>query len=63
MLQIKKLPGFPQPHSYLQDDSGDMQYSGQPERTEFHFTALRHGDYGTLRVVGRVVVCGCVSVR
>jgi hypothetical protein len=26
-------------------------------RTELHFSALHHGDYG---IVGRVVVCGCV---
>jgi hypothetical protein len=29
-------------------------------RTEFHFSALHHGDY--LCVVGRVVICGCVCV-
>jgi len=32
--------------SYLQDNSGDMQYSvSNPVRTEFHFSALHHGDY------------------
>jgi hypothetical protein len=33
----------------------------QTRRTEFHFSALRHGDY--VCVVGRVVVCGCVPER
>ena len=31
--------------SYLQDDSGDMQYStSNPVRAEFHLSALHHGD-------------------
>jgi hypothetical protein len=35
--------------SYLQDNSGDMQYSASnPVRTEFHFSALHHGDYDVL---------------
>ena len=48
--------------SYLQDNSGDMQYSASnPVRTEFHFSALHHGDY-VLWAELWFVVCGCVLV-
>ena len=51
--------------SYLQDNSGDMQYSASnPVRTEFHFSALHHGDYDVLWGAELwFVVCGCVLVR
>jgi hypothetical protein len=51
--------------SYLQDNSGDMQYStSNPVRTEFHFSALHHGDYDVLWGAELwFVVCGCVLVR
>ena len=47
--------------SYLQD----MQYSASnPVRTEFHFSALHHGDYDVLWGAELwFVVCGCVLVR
>ena len=50
--------------SYLQDNSGDMQYSASnPVRTEFHFSALHHGDYDVSWAELWFVVCGCVLVR
>jgi hypothetical protein len=51
--------------SYLQDNSGDMQYSASnPVHTEFHFFALHHGDYDVLWGAELwFVVCGCVLVR
>jgi hypothetical protein len=51
--------------SYLQDNFGDMQYSASnPVRTEFHFSALHHGDYDVLWGAELwFVVCGCVLVR
>jgi hypothetical protein len=50
--------------SYLQDNSGDMQYSASNPRTEFHFSALHHGDYDVLWGAELwFVVCGCVLVR
>ena len=51
--------------SYLQDNSGDMQYSASnPMRTEFHFSALHYGDYDVLWGAELLfVVCGCVLVR
>jgi hypothetical protein len=51
--------------SYLQDNSGDMQYSASiPVRTEFHFSALHHGDYDVLWGAELwFVVCGCVLVH
>ena len=51
--------------SYLQDNSGDIQYSASnPVRTEFHFSALHHGDYDVLWGAELwFVVCGCVLVR
>ena len=51
--------------SYLQDNSGDMQYSASnPVRTEFHFSALHHGDYDVLWGAELwFVVCGCVLAR
>jgi hypothetical protein len=50
--------------SYLQDNS-DMQYSASnPVRTEFHFSALHHGDYDVLWGAELwFVVCGCVLVH
>jgi hypothetical protein len=47
--------------SYLQDNSGDMQYSASnPVRTEFHFSALHHhGDYDVVLWAELwFVVCG-----
>jgi hypothetical protein len=43
----------------------DMQYStSNPVRTEFHFSALHHGDYDVLWGAELwFVVCGCVLVR
>jgi hypothetical protein len=42
-----------------------MQYSASnPVRTEFHFSALHHGDYDVLWGAELwFVVCGCVLVR
>jgi len=49
--------------SYLQDDSGGRQYS-TPVHTEFHFLALRHGDYDVLWAeLWFVVVCLCIKKR
>jgi hypothetical protein len=52
--------------SYLQDNSGDMQYStSNPVRIEFHFSALHHGDYDVLWGpscgLWFVVVCWCAK--
>jgi hypothetical protein len=53
--------------SYLQDYSGDMQYSVSNPRTEFHFSALHHGDYDVLwgaeLWLWFVVVCWCAKWR
>jgi hypothetical protein len=48
--------------SYLQVSSDDMQYSASnPVRTEFHFSALHHGDYVLWAEFRFVVVCWCAK--
>jgi hypothetical protein len=48
--------------SYLQDNSGDMQYSASnPVRTEFYFSALCHGYYVLWAKLLFVVVCWCTK--